>query len=180
VRRTLPGLGVAQREVIDVKDHLRIARLLNDDNLESADNILSSVEAIAARLEESDDIITDLRAAVSSLDQAAQDISLAADGIAQFGVTAEAFLIEDVNPMLADVSSAAIEVDRASRETYALLASMQPGLEEFTTDGLPQLSAAARDLRSLVAALERIALELEQDPAGFVSQPAGQQIEVPQ
>jgi phospholipid/cholesterol/gamma-HCH transport system substrate-binding protein len=55
------------------------------------------------------------------------------------------------------------------------------GVEEFSDDGLTQLSAAARDLRSLVAALERIALELESDPAGFMwPQPDGEEIEVPQ
>lgn len=158
----------------------RVARFLNDENLESARNILNSVETITATLAEEDQLVEDLRRAVTSLDQAAQGISLAADGLAQFGATAESFLINDVGPMVADVSSASIEVDRASQETYAAIAALRPGLEEFADDGLPQLSAAARDLRSLVAALERIALELEQDPAGFVSQPAGEEIEVPQ
>jgi phospholipid/cholesterol/gamma-HCH transport system substrate-binding protein len=158
----------------------RVGRLLSDENLESTSNILNSVETISAALAEEDELVAELRAAVSSLDQAARDISEAAEGIEQFGVTAEAFLIDDVAPMVADVSSASIEVDRASVETYELIAALRPGMEEFADDGLPQLSAAARDLRSLVAALERIALELEQDPAGFVGQSAGEEIEVPQ
>ena len=158
----------------------RVGRLLSDENLESTRNILNSVETISASLAQEDQLVADLRSAVRSLDQAAQDISVAAENIEQFGVTAETFLVEEVSPMVADVSSASIEVDRASQETYAAIAALRPGLEEFADDGLPQLSAAARDLRYLVAALERIALELEQDPAGFVTQPAGQEIEVPQ
>ena len=158
----------------------RVGRLLSDENLESTRNILNSVETISASLAREDQLVTDLHDAVRSLDQAARDISVAAENIEQFGVTAEAFLIDDVGPMVEDVSSASIEVDRASVETYEAIAALRPGLEEFAEDGLPQLNAAARDLRSLVAALERIALELEQDPAGFVAQPAGEAIEVPQ
>lgn len=158
----------------------RVGLLLSDENLESARNILNSVETITARLESEDRLIEDMRTAIASLDQAAQDISTAAVGIEQFGQTAEAFLLNEVNPMLVDVSAASIEVDRASQETYAAIAALRPGLEEFADDGLPQLSAAARDLRSLVAALERIALELEQNPASFVSQSSGEEIEVPQ
>jgi phospholipid/cholesterol/gamma-HCH transport system substrate-binding protein len=158
----------------------RVGRFLNDENLESARNILNSVETITATLAEEDQLVEDLRRAVANLDRAAQDISAAAQGMEQFGATAETFLLDEVGPMVADVSSASIEVDRASVETYEAIAALRPGLEEFASDGLPQLSAAARDLRSLVAALERIALELEQDPAGFVAQPAGEEIEVPQ
>jgi phospholipid/cholesterol/gamma-HCH transport system substrate-binding protein len=158
----------------------RLGRLLSEENLESTTNTLNNLEALTGALAEDDDLIADFRLALNNLNQAAVDISAAAQGIEQFGATAETFLIDDVGPMIADVSSASIEVDRASRETYAAIAELRPALDEFTNDGLGQLTAAARDLRSLVAALERVALELEQNPAGFVSQPAGEEVEVPQ
>ncbi|MEQ8404368.1 MAG: MlaD family protein [Oceanicaulis sp.] len=158
----------------------RVGRLLSDENLESATNTLNNIETLTGRLAEDDQLLADLRQAVNSLNQAALDISDAAQGIEQFGATAETFLIGEVGPMVNDVSSASIEVDRAARETYDALVDIRPALDEFTEDGLGQLTAAARDLRSLVAALERIALELEQDPAGFVSQPSGEEVEVPQ
>ena len=121
-----------------------------------------------------------MRAAVASLNQAGRDISAAAAGIEQFGRNAELFLTDEVGPMVEDVSAASIAVDLASRETYDALITLRPGVEAFADQGLGQLSAASRDLRSLIAALERIALELEQDPAGFISQPAGEEVEVPQ
>ncbi|MEQ8433989.1 MAG: MlaD family protein [Oceanicaulis sp.] len=159
---------------------LRLGRLLSEENLESTTNTLNNLETLTGALAEDEDLIADFRLALNNLNQAAVDISAAAQGIEQFGATAETFLIDDVGPMVADVSSASIEVDRASQETYAAIAALRPALDEFTNDGLGQLTAAARDLRSLVAALERVALELEQDPAGFVSQPAGEEVEVPQ
>ncbi|MGJ3232668.1 MAG: MlaD family protein [Oceanicaulis sp.] len=158
----------------------RVSRLLNDENQESVTNTLNHIETITGRVAEDETLIEDIRRTLASFNQAALDVSAAAEGLEQFGATAETFLIEEVGPMVNDVSSASIEVDRASRETYDALVDLRPALEEFTEDGLGQLTAAARDLRSLVAALERIALELEQDPAGFVSQPSGEEVEVPQ
>ncbi|MFP4518637.1 MAG: MlaD family protein [Oceanicaulis sp.] len=159
---------------------VRLGALLSDENLESATNTLNHIETLTGRLAEDEDLIADFRTALNNFNQAAIDVSEAAEGIEQFGATAETFLVEEVGTMVEDVSSASIEVDRASRETYDALVDLQPAFEEFADDGLGQLTAAARDLRTLVAALERIALELEQDPAGFVSQPSGEEVEVPQ
>ena len=158
----------------------RVALLLSDENLESLTNTLNDIEVLTAALAEQDQLITEMRTAVASLNQAGRDISAAAAGIEQFGRNAELFLTDEVGPMVEDVSAASIAVDLASRETYDALITLRPGVEAFADQGLGQLSAASRDLRSLIAALERIALELEQDPAGFISQPAGEEVEVPQ
>lgn len=158
----------------------RVSRVLSEENQESLANTLNHIETITGRLAGDDALVDDIRQAVASVDQAARDISSAAQGIEQFGVTAERFLTDQAGPMVADVSAASIEVDRAARETREALVEIRPELEAFAEDGLGSLTDAARDLRSLVAALERIILELEQDPAGFVSQPSGEEIEVPQ
>jgi len=159
---------------------LRLGRLLSEENLESTTALLNNVETITGAFADDEELMDDLHLAVRNFNQTALDISAAARELEQFGATADAFLTSEVATMVADVSSASVEVDRASRETYDALVELRPALEEFTDDGLGQLTAAARDLRSLVAALERVALELEQDPAGFVSQPAGEEVEVPQ
>lgn len=158
----------------------RAALLLSDENLESLTNTLNNIEEITGALAERQALVSETRDAIASLNQAGRDISSAAAGIEQFGRNAEIFLTDEVGPMVADVSAASIAVDLASRETYDGLVAIRPGLEQFTDEGLSQLSAASRDLRSLIAALERIALELEQDPAAFISQPAGEEVEVPQ
>ncbi|XBQ15383.1 MAG: MlaD family protein [Oceanicaulis sp.] len=158
----------------------RVGRLLNDENQESVTNTLNNIETITGRLAEDEGLITDLRAAIANIDRAATDISEAAQGVERLTATAEVFFVEQAGPAAEDVSRASIEVDRTSRETYDALVEIRPALEEFSEDGLGSLTGAARDLRALVAALERIVLELEQDPAGFVSQPSGEEIEVPQ
>jgi phospholipid/cholesterol/gamma-HCH transport system substrate-binding protein len=158
----------------------RAAALLSEDNVQTFAETLENIRDITETMSEQDELVNELREAIASLNQAGQDISTAAAGIEQFGAAAETFLAVEVSPMVADVSAASIAVDLASRETYDGLVAIRPGLEEFADDGLGQLSAASRDLRSLIAALERIALELEQDPASFISQPAGEEVEVPQ
>jgi len=158
----------------------RASALLNEENVETFSETLENIRDLTQTLSEQDELVAELRAAIASLNQAGQDISTAAAGIEQFGMTAETFLSAEVSPMVADVSAASVAVDLASRETYDALVSIRPGVEAFTDDGLGQFSAASRDLRSLIAALERIALELEQDPASFISQPAGEEVEVPQ
>jgi phospholipid/cholesterol/gamma-HCH transport system substrate-binding protein len=158
----------------------RATALLSEENVENFSELLANVREISESLSEQEQMITDMRSAIASLEQAGTDISAAAAGVERFAQTTEAFLINEVGPMVEDVSAASISVDLASRETYDALVTIRPDVEEFTQDGLGQLSAASRDLRSLIAALERITLELEQDPAGFISQSAGEEVEVPQ
>ncbi len=158
----------------------RASALLSEENVNNFSELLANSRDISQSLSEQQQLVEDMRRAIASLEQAGTDISAAAVSVDQFATTTEAFLINEVGPMVEDVSTASIAVDLASRETYDALVTIRPGLEEFAEDGLGELSAASRDLRSLIAALERVALELEQDPAGFISQSAGEEVEVPQ
>jgi len=158
----------------------RVSRLLDEENRERLGRILEDIELITDDLAENRTIVTELRAAVSRLDQAALDISEAAVGLEQFGATAETFLIEDVGPMVAETEAASIAVNQASTETYDALVAIRPGLEAFAQDGLDDLTLAASDLQRLIASLEQIVLELEEDPAGFIAAPRGEEVELPQ
>jgi len=82
--------------------------------------------------------------------------------------------------MVAETEAASIAVNQASVETYDALTVLRPGLETFATDGVYQLNAATHDLRRLIESLERITAELETDPAGLLTRPRGEEVEVPQ
>ncbi len=158
----------------------RIARLLDDENDARIRRILDDVETITGDLAENRVILEEMRATVRSLETAAADISEAAVAMEQFGRTAEVFLLEEVGPMIEETEAASIAVNQASVETYDALVALRPGLEAFTQDGLDDLTLAAADLRSLIASLERVVLSLEEDPAGFIAQPRGEDVELPQ
>jgi len=159
---------------------LRVSRLLSDENLESFTNTMNHVEAITQNLAERDLLVDEARTALNNIAQAGTDVSSAAVAMEQFARITEGYVVDQLTPATLDVAAASVEVDRTAQETYDALVTIRPGVEEFSEDGLAQLTEAARDLRSLVAALERIALELEADPAGFIATPEGEEVEIPQ
>lgn len=158
----------------------RVNRLLSDENIESVTNTLNNLEAISGRFAEEEDLAARFGRAVDTFDQAGRDVSVAAGALQEFGATAETFLIEEVAPMVEETTAASIAVNQASTETYEALVQIRPELEAFADEGLDSLTRAATDLRALIAALERIAIQLEEDPAGFLSEPRGREVEVPQ
>lgn len=158
----------------------KLNRLLSDENIESFTNTMNSIETITNSLAENDDLVERLYTAITSLEQAALDISEAAAGVEQFSSTTEAFLINEVTPMVNETEQASISVDLASKETYDALIAIRPQLEAFANEGLGSLTSAAQDLEGLVAALERIAIQLEEDPVGMLSQSRGAEVEIPQ
>ena len=158
----------------------RVNRLLSDENIESVTNTLNNLEEISRALAEERDLVARFGQAVDTFNEAGQDVSQAASALQQFGVTADSFLREEVGPMVSETTAASIAVNKASTETYDALVSIRPELEAFADQGLDSLTTAAQDLRALIAALERIALQLEEDPAGFLAEPRGREVEVPQ
>lgn len=158
----------------------RINRLLSDENIESVTNTLNNLENVSSRFAEQEDLAARFGQAVDSFEQAGRDVSVAAGALQDFGTTTESFLANEVAPMVNETTAASIAVNQAATETYDALAAIRPELEAFAGEGLDSLTRAATDLRSLVAALERIAMQLEEDPAGFLSEPRGREVEVPQ
>ena len=59
------------------------------------------------------------------------------------------------------------------------LEAIRPALERFSDEGLNDLTLAATDLRRLIATMERIAIELEDNPSGFISGEPRRTVEVP-
>jgi phospholipid/cholesterol/gamma-HCH transport system substrate-binding protein len=158
----------------------RVNYLLDEENRESLRNILNNIETLTGTFAEDQQLLTDIQETLNSINDAANELSTAARTFDQFSRDAQALTVNDITPMVADVSAASISVDKAAQDFYVALEAVSPGLEEFSKDGLSELTTSARDLRSLIAALERIALELEENPTSFISQQSGEEIEVPQ
>jgi len=157
-----------------------VNRLLNEENQQQFTLLLTNLATLSDQLAENGAMMAELRESVASVERAANDMSSAAASIEQFGVTAERFLLEDVAPMVAETEAASIAVNQASVETYDALTVLRPGLETFATDGIYQLNAATHDLRRLIESVERLTVELETDPAGLLTRPRGEEVEVPQ
>jgi len=159
---------------------LRVSRILSDENLESFTSSMNHIEAITRNLAERDLPVNEVRMALNSMVQAGRDVSSAAVAMERFVSVTEGYVVDQLTPTTLAVSTASVEVERTAQEAYGALVAIRPALEEFSQDGLIQLTEAARDLRSLTATLERIVLELESSPVDFIATPEGEEVEIPQ
>ena len=159
---------------------IRVSTLLNEENIGRVEGTLANIEELTGRLAEEDALIEDLRVAVQSLDTAAQEISLAAQSVNSLGSTAEGFLVDQAGPAMENTALAAASVNQASADFNTLITTVQPHAERFSRDGLDELTLAASDLRRLIQRLDRIAQEIEDNPAALVAGEPREEVEVPQ
>ena len=73
-------------------------------------------------------------------------------------------LAERADATLNTAGEAARAVGQAARRLTDLTAEAAPGLATLTRDGMPELVALLKDLRSLAGRLDRLAADLEQEP----------------
>lgn len=181
-RAQLEGLVEGSEDVLDAAQLalFRLSELLNDQNVEEFSATLANLRSLTGQLNEQDALIGDMRSAIQRIDTAAADISNAAISLQEFGVTAQAFLLDDMAPAVNETTAAAIAVNQAATDTDLLITSITPSLQSFAVDGLDDLTLAASELRRLVESIERSASDFENNPGAFVAGSPRQTVEVPQ
>jgi len=181
-RAQLEGLVEGSEDVLDAAQLtlFRLSELLSDQNVEEFSATLVNLREITDRLNAEQDLVEDMRAAVGRIDMAATDISNAAVTLQQFGVTADAFLLNEMATAVNETTAAAIAVNRAATDTTGLIEAIQPALESFAQDGLEDMTRAAGELNRLVESMERSASDFENNPGGFIAGSPRQTVEVPQ
>jgi phospholipid/cholesterol/gamma-HCH transport system substrate-binding protein len=148
-------LGDAKRVMGDLGTTLdALRRLLGEENREAVSATLRDAARTAERLSGAADALGEdlerLKPILDDLGRAAADLP----GLAErAGTTLDA------------AEAAAGEVRRAAEGLDALVTQAAPDLLALTRDGLPQVSPLLRDLRELTARLDRLAADLERDPA---------------
>ncbi|WP_300532209.1 MlaD family protein [Maricaulis sp.] len=181
-RAQLEGLVEGSEDVLDAAQIalFRLSELLNEDNIEEVSQTLTNLREITDRLSEEDALIADARDAIQRIDTAASDISVAAQSLQQFSVSAENFLIDDLTPAVNETTLAAMAVNQAAVDTDYLVRSVTPAVENFADNGLENITRSAANLQRLTEALERIASEIENNPGQFIAGTPREQVEVPQ
>lgn len=181
-RAQLEGLVERSEDVLDAAQIalFRLSELLNEDNIDEVSQTLTNLREITDRLSEEDALIADARDAIQRIDTAASDISVAAQSLQQFSVSAENFLIDDLTPAVNETTLAAMAVNQAAVDTDYLVRSVTPAVENFADNGLENITRSAANLQRLTEALERIASEIENNPGQFIAGTPREQVEVPQ
>ncbi|OLF73996.1 hypothetical protein AWH62_07560 [Maricaulis sp. W15] len=181
-RAQLEGLVEGSEDVLDAAQTalFRLTALLSEQNVGEVSATLTNLREITERLSEEEALIADMRRTLGSIDTAAQDMSEAAASLQQFGVTAEAFLNNEMTLATNETTLAAMAVNQAAADTNQIVLTLQPALESLADSGIEDLNRTLSDLRRVVASLERITSEVESNPGGFIAGAPRETVEVPQ
>lgn len=123
------------------------ALVTGERSLNAAERAFSSADRV---LNEDVDAITgDLRRVMQRLDEAIAQVT------------------DDIPSITADLRGVAETANRAFDEIGQVVAESGASVREFAESGLPQYTRLARETRDLIANLERLARQIERDPARF-------------
>ena len=123
------------------------AMTTGERTLNAAERVFDDVDRVMN--EDVDAITGDLRRVLQQLDGAIARVS------------------DDIPVITGDLRDAAEAASRAFDEVGQMVAQAGPPVREFTTTGLQQYTQVARETRDLIANLERLARQIERDPARF-------------
>ncbi|MHA6287096.1 MlaD family protein [Maricaulis sp. CAU 1757] len=181
-RAQLEGLFEGSEDVLDAAQTalFRLSSLLSEQNVEEVSATLTNLRELTDQLSEEQALFEDTRRTLQQIETAAVDMSAAARSVEQFGRTADAFLNNEATVAVNETAAAALAVNQSAIDTGIMLESLTPAVESFSQNGLQDLNRSASDLRRLIAALERITLELENNPGAFIAGTPPETVEIPE
>lgn len=128
-------------------ENLDRALATGERTLEAAERTFVGADRVIN--EEIGAIATDLRAAMARLDGAIAQVS------------------DDIPEVSASLRAAASSAEEAFAEIGRMVAASGGPVRDFTTRALPQFTQLARETRVLITNLDRLARQIERDPARF-------------
>jgi len=161
----------------------RLNELLNPDNLAAVSNSLKSLDvtlagiakqdkAIQSMLAELPGAIAEFNKTFTKLNTVADSLNLIAQEIGPQDETTRKALAgkepSDLKKAIVEARNALTQIDAASIQLNQLITGSKAPIQQFSENGLVELSYAIRELRQLTANLNIIAAKIERDPAGFV------------
>jgi phospholipid/cholesterol/gamma-HCH transport system substrate-binding protein len=161
----------------------RLNELLNPDNLAAVSNSLRSLDTTLAGIAKQDKsiqaMLAELPEAVSEFNRTFAKLNTTADRLSMIAMelgpqdaeTRKALAGKepsDLKKAVVEARAALTQIDAASVQLNQLIAGSKAPIQQFSENGLVELSYAIRELRQLTANLNIIAAKIERDPAGFV------------
>ena len=165
----LAGGGTVLTRTIEALD--RINRVLGDDNIKTFSAALDDLQAVTAEAREQKEILADARRALATFEETAK----AYTALAQDGQT---FINGDAKQAMANIDEAAKKVDKAAADVSLVLNKLDGPVNDFATDGLPQLTNAITTLQGAAESLDRLVTEAEKSPQNLVGKPPAEKKKV--
>jgi phospholipid/cholesterol/gamma-HCH transport system substrate-binding protein len=165
----LEGGGTVLTRTIEALD--RVNRVLSDQNIKELSATIADTQAITAELRRRGSIIADAQKAVQDLDASAQSLT-------KLTGHADQMLDGDGQRALKNAADATEQAKLALTKANDLLAKLDAPTSDFAANGLPEVTAAAAELRSAAQSLNRLLGELQSGSSGAFGKPAGREIKV--
>lgn len=151
--------------------------------LDRINRVLSeeNIKTFSAALADAQAVTAELRERkelIGDAQKAIQDIDAAAQQIAALSQSTQNLVEGDGKRTMTNLADAAEEASAAAKDLRGMIAKLEGPTAEFATNGLPQITDAVMALQTTAVSLERLANELEANPRGLVSKAPAREVEV--
>jgi phospholipid/cholesterol/gamma-HCH transport system substrate-binding protein len=165
----LAGGGNVLARAVEALD--RVNRVLSEENIKRLGGMLDNVQALTAELRDRKSVIADAQRALQRADQAAQRIG-------ELASSSNTVVNGEGRRVIAKLDGAATEMEAAAKDLRTLMGRLEGPMGDFATTGLHQITSASASLQQAADSLDRILGEIQQSPAGLLTRPPAQEIEV--
>ena len=149
----------------------RIDELLSQENIDSVSNTVQNVEAITSALSGNGEIFTDVNDLLQNANNAAQSFDQASRDLGQLGRDASVEVKrigEEISAITEDLEAVTTSAQSAIERVEGAVDSAATVIEGPGTDAVVDFRIVAQDLRVLIARLDRLTREIEQNPQGLL------------
>lgn len=137
--------------------------LLNPQNRNSLANILKNTDRLTGSLA---DRGPEIAATLVETRTTLKNASDAAAALTKLVGHTDTIVQNDAGPLVADLRATVKNANATLAKLDATIGSAQPGIDQFTTQTLPETSQLLREARQVTAQLGALAAKLDEDPAG--------------
>jgi phospholipid/cholesterol/gamma-HCH transport system substrate-binding protein len=149
----------------------RVNQLLSDQNIANFDATLSNIKDATALAKNQKQLFADLDKTVKSIDASSQRIAVLSND-------ADHLLTVDGRQTLTKLDGAIDELKGATADARTLVDSVQGPTANFAATGLPQLTRTIVSLQTAADSVNRLVMEVEQNPRLVLTKPPAKTVEV--
>ncbi|MEO0549959.1 MAG: MlaD family protein [Pseudomonadota bacterium] len=148
------------------------SELLTKENISAFGGTLQNLEAITATLAEDDEaLLGQVSQTLGSLQSAGDELAAASASANTVMTSVESELVtlnEELRLLVAELHTATGEANTTLSESRKAIQVARDLIDGPTSETMGQTALAAQELRTLLARLDRVVRELEQNPQGLV------------
>lgn len=149
----------------------QLEKLFTDENIDRVSNTLANIETITERLAEEDGLLENANSALVSVEEAGDQFASLGrqlEGVSDQADVRIATLGEDITRFVDDAAATFANFRDAGTEAERAAGSFADMMEGNGNEAVTDMRVVARDLQRLIARIDALARDLEQNPQSLV------------